>query len=117
MEQIALDQDRLGALCQQLGAAGAEEVVARALEELTGRLSRCEETFGAGEWGQLRRNGRAIVAIAEQLGMMLLARVARDLTQALDRGDGTALAAILCRLARVGERSLGALWDLQEPAL
>ena len=46
-----------------------------------------------------------------------LARVARDVTQCLDRGDGIAVAATLSRLIRVGERSLTAVWDLHDVPL
>ena len=72
MENVIVDQDRLGALYAQLGEAGAEDVVCRALEELA------------------------------------------DVSHCIDRRDITALAATLSRLIRVGERSLTAIWDLQD---
>lgn len=55
-----------------------------------------------------------MVAIAEQIGMAGLARVAGDVTNAIDEGDAVATAATLCRMIRVGERSLTAIWDLQD---
>lgn len=114
-EQVDLDQDRLGALYHQLGEDGAEDVVCRALEELATRLGQCERLYRDEAWGALRKNSRSLIAIADQIGMYALARVAGDVTICLDRGDAISVAATLSRLIRVGERSLTAVWDLQDP--
>jgi hypothetical protein len=113
-EQVDLDQDRLGALYHQLGEDNAEDVVCRALEELAVRLGQCDRLYRDGSWADLRKNSRLLIAIAEQIGMHALARVARDVTICLDQGDAIAVAATLSRLIRVGERSLTAVWDLQD---
>ncbi len=114
LEAVHVDQDRLGALYSQLGEAGAEDVVCRALEELAMRLSHCEQLFRDGAWADLRKNSRSLIAIAEQVGMSALSQVARDVTLCIDRGDTTAVAATLSRLIRVGERSLMLVWDIQD---
>ena len=114
MEVVRVDQDRLGALYRQLGEAGAEDVVCRALEELALRLSHCETLYRANRAAELRKNARSLIAIADQVGMSALSQVARDVTCCIDRADATALAATLSRLLRVGERSLTAVWDIQE---
>ena len=114
VEQVRVDQDRLGALYSQLGEAGAEDVVCRALEELALRLSRCEDLFRDAAWVELRKNARSLIAISEQIGMSALAHVAGDVTHAIDQSDQTAVSATLSRLLRVGERSLMAVWDIQE---
>lgn len=114
VERVVLDQDRLGALYSQLGASGAEDVVCRALEELALRLSHAERMFREGAWSDLRKNTRSLIAIAEQIGMSALGQVAADVTRCIDRGDATATAAVLLRLIRVGERSLTAVWDIQD---
>ncbi|NNE53451.1 MAG: hypothetical protein HKN30_13750 [Sulfitobacter sp.] len=116
-EQVTVDPDRLGALYHQLGEAGAEDVVCRALEELAQRLGQCDRLYRDRDWTKLRKNSRSLIAIAEQIGMGGLARVAKDVTQCLDRGDGIAVAATLSRLIRVGERSLTAVWDLHDVPL
>lgn len=116
-EQVIVDQDRLGALYHQLGEAGAEEVVCRALEELAVRLSQSHALYRQGEWAALRKNSRSLIAIAEQIGMHALARVAGDVTDCLDRADGIAVAATLSRMIRVGERSLTAVWDMHDMPL
>ncbi|KUJ73281.1 hypothetical protein AVO45_16170 [Ruegeria marisrubri] len=109
-----MDADRLGALVGQLGDRNAEEVVCRAIEELAVRLSNCDRMWRRQDWVGLRKSARSLVAIAEQIGMSALARVANDVTGAVDSGDHVAASATLFRLIRVGERSLAAVWDQQD---
>lgn len=113
-EAVRLDPERLGGLYQQLGDAGAEDVVCRAIEELAVRLSNCERHWREQNWLNLRKCARSLIAIADQIGMTALARVARDLTNSIDNSDFVAIGAILYRLIRVGERSLTAVWDQQD---
>ncbi|MFC6636361.1 hypothetical protein GV827_09585 [Sulfitobacter sp. JBTF-M27] len=114
MEHVSVDEDRLGALYSQLGETGAEDVVCRALEELALRLAHCETLFQEGCWEDLRKNARSLVAIADQIGMYAVSHVAGDVTRCIDQGDTTAVAATLSRLVRVAERSLAAIWDIQD---
>jgi hypothetical protein len=114
-EQVRLDPERLGSLYAQLGVASAEDVVCRALEELALRLAHCDQLYRKQSWTALRKNTRSLIAIADQIGLLKLSAVAGDVTACIDRGDGTALAATLSRLLRIGERSLTAIWDFDEP--
>lgn len=116
METVRLDAGRLKQLYLQLGEAGAEDVVCRALEELATRLSMTERCHREARLEEMRKCARSLIAIAEQIGMAALARVARDVTQCIDASDRVALAATLSRLLRVGERSLDEIWDLQDPS-
>lgn len=113
-ETVHVDQDRLGALYAELGEAAAEDVVCRAMEELALRLSHCSRLHTAGQWDELRKCARSLIAIADQIGMLVLARVAQDVIEALDARDVPAVAATLARLLRIGEQSLTAIWDLQD---
>lgn len=113
-EQIRLNPDRLGELYCQLGEPGAEDVICRAIEELAVRLTHCERLWRRNERDELRKNARSLIAIADQIGMTALAQVASNVTQAIDAGDCVAEAATLSRLIRIGERSLTAVWDLQD---
>jgi len=112
-EVVRLDSDRLEDLYNQLGEAGAEDVVCRALEELAVRLSHTERCYREGRRQDMRKSARSLVAISEQIGMLMLSRVATDVTVCADTGDTVALAATLSRLLRIGERSLSEIWDLQ----
>ena len=46
--------------------------------------------------------------------MATLSRVARDVQRCAARRDAVALAATYMRLLRVGERSIKAIWDLED---
>ena len=114
VESVAVDHGQLSLLYAQLGQSGAEDVVCRALEELAMRLSQSEAHYRGRDWARLRKNARSLIAIAEQLGMSALSRVAGDVTTAIDQGDANAVSATLSRLLRVGERSLTVVWDIQD---
>ena len=109
-----LDNDRLNDLYTQLGQHAAEDVVCRALEEMAARLSHIDKSYRAGDWDDLRKNARGLGAIAEQLGIMILSKVARDVKTCVDIGDPVATAATISRLMRVGESSLTEVWDMQD---
>ncbi len=111
---MRLDSERLEELYRQLGEAGAEDVVCRALEELATRLARTEQYYREMKIEDMRKSARSLSAIAEQIGMQLLADVARDVTRCIDDVDRVAVAATLARLLRIGERSLSEVWDLQD---
>ncbi|MGH1353963.1 MAG: hypothetical protein ACRBBS_02630 [Thalassovita sp.] len=112
-ETVRLDASVLGELYLELGEAGAQNVVTRAMEDLTQRLTDADQMYRDGDFLDLRKTVRATVAVAEQIGMRSLARCAQDVVACIDAGDPVALAAVLARLMRIGERSLNAVWDLQ----
>lgn len=113
-EQIQLDQVRLGTLYAQLGETGAESVVSRAMEELAVRLSQCDTLWRDKNKVQLRKHARSLIAIADQIGMHRLAQVAGDVTASIDAEDDVAVAATLSRMLRTGERSLSAIWSMED---
>ncbi|MEK0164363.1 hypothetical protein VWZ88_05600 [Phaeobacter sp. JH20_36] len=113
-ENVRLDSDKLSDLYTQLGEAGAEDVVCRAIEELAVRLSHCERLWRQNDLPNLRKSARSLIAIADQIGMTAMARVARDVTGAIDINDFAAVSATLFRLMRIGERSLTAVWEQQD---
>jgi hypothetical protein len=116
-EPVRLDPDRLGALYSQLGEVGAEDVICRAMEELAVRMAHCERLHRQSDWLELRKSARSLVAIADQIGMHMLSRVATDVTMAIDDNNTVAIASTLARLLRIGERSLTAIWDSQDLSL
>jgi len=113
-EGVRIDSDRLMALYDDLGAAGAEGVVSRAMEELTRRMSEMQDQFRSQELVTFSRNARSLGRVAGQVGMTSLARVAQDVADCVARGEAVALAATWARLARIGDRSLVAVWDMQD---
>jgi len=113
-EKVRLDNKRLEELYNQLGPANAENVISRAMEELAVRLARVASAYGTGNLQELKKVANSITIIADQVGMSTLGRVASDVAQLTGRNDGAALAATTTRLTRLGERSLMAVWDLQD---
>jgi len=112
-EAVRLDPDRLDDLFVQLGQHAAEDVVCRALEEMAARLTHVDGFHRRGELAEMRKCARSLGAIADQLGMGLLASVARDVCTCVDGGDPVAQAATLARLLRIGEISLSEIWNLR----
>lgn len=108
-----MNPDRLEELYTQLGEAGAEDVVCRALEELAARLSQTERCYRERRVADMRKSARSLVAIADQIGMHTLSRVAADVASCADQRDPVAIAATLTRLMHIGERSLSEIWDWQ----
>jgi len=112
-ETVRLDSDRLAELYEQLGQNGAQDVVCRAMEELSIRLARIDESFRAYKLATLHKSVKGLIGIAEQVGMQRLADVARDVCNCAAATDPVALGATMARLQRIGDVSLTAVWDLQ----
>ncbi|WP_254900887.1 hypothetical protein [Maritimibacter sp. HL-12] len=113
-EMVRLDRSQLEVLYHSLGPAGADKVVSHALEELAGTLARASAQYRSGEVEALRGSVKSLVALAQQIGMTLLARVGRDVLLLSRSYDAAAFGATMARLERIGESSLVAVWDLQD---
>ncbi|WP_315898811.1 hypothetical protein [Tateyamaria omphalii] len=111
---MQVNHDRLHALYGEMDPVNAEDVVCRAMEELALRMAHCDRVYRKGELDELRRSAKSLIAIADQIGMDVLANVAKDVVQCTETRDQVALAATLGRLLRTGEGSLTAIWDLQD---
>ena len=116
-EPVRLDTDQLETLYRQLGSAGAENIICRAVEELAIRLSDLAPLHSAGKGGEIERLAHSLIGIADQIGLPSLARVARDVCSCTAAPDEAALAATICRLERIGDKSLMAVWDLEGMSL
>lgn len=112
-ENVQIDADRLMRLLRELGAAGAERVVDRAVDEIAGRLLLIETSWASADFKTVGRTAQSLIAVADQIGMHLLAHVSCDVAGLAQSGDDSALAASVARLQRVGESSLLAVWNAQ----
>lgn len=112
-EPVRLDRSQLEVLYHSLGPVGADKVVAHALEDLTMELARIGDLYRRGDIATLRSSVKAVIALSQQIGMTLLARVGRDVLTLSQSYDATAFGATVARLERIGEGSLVAVWDLQ----
>ncbi len=113
-EPALLDRDQLEQLVCEMGEPGAERIIGRALEELAVRLNRIGMAYEAGNYDKAVQGAQGLVGIADQIGMALVAKVARDVAQAAANDDYAAVAATIARLTRVGDVSLMSVWDLQD---
>ncbi|MEM1234204.1 MAG: hypothetical protein AAGH70_08755 [Pseudomonadota bacterium] len=113
-EVVRMDGRAVAALQGQLGEAGAEGVVNRAMEEMANRLSLIERCYFQGETDALWKATKGLIGIAEQIGLETLAGAARALADCAKGDDAVALSAVLNRLIRLGDRSLTAVWDMPE---
>jgi len=114
VEGVRVDQDRLADLYAEMGESNAEDVVCRAMEDLALRMTQCEAFYKDALFSELHKTARGMIAVADQIGMTTLARVASDLTQTVAAADHAAVGATLARMIRIGERSLTAVWDLHD---
>ncbi|MGB1234390.1 MAG: hypothetical protein ACPG5U_01500 [Planktomarina sp.] len=113
-ETVDLDTEQLGALYAQLGESNADAVVCRALEELANRLSLIERSYYQSDFPALAKAARGLVGIADQVGMKKLSVIAKTVADLSKAGDAPALSATLARLIRMGDRSLAAIWEVQD---
>ncbi|MCK0140892.1 hypothetical protein [Aliiroseovarius sp. F20344] len=117
MEEIQLDRDQLHTLYVRFGPVQADRDLNKSLEDLALWLARLQKARKLGKHDDLRSGADELKQIARRLGMTTLARVARDVGELCQTHDGVALSAAMARLTRVGERSLIAVWDLQDMSL
>lgn len=113
-ESVRLNPDRLTELYVELGEAGAEDRIGRAVEELAVMLERIRERTDGDRFASLQSAAQEIAELALSVGLSGLSRVALDVEYCASLGDGPGVAATLARLDRVGDRSLTAVWDLRD---
>ncbi|OSQ51051.1 hypothetical protein [Marivita geojedonensis] len=100
------DEDTLNGLSRDLGPSVAENILCRALEDMAARFLRIREDYTEGNMRTLRKSVHAVIPIAEQIGLPILARIGGDVVICIDRDDPVAIAATLCRLLRCGEMAI-----------
>ncbi|MFO7920755.1 MAG: hypothetical protein R6U99_08070 [Nioella sp.] len=113
-EPARFNTDRLERLCKEVGEIRAEHEVANALQVISRRLHDIRDVDPWGEAPLLAGPVRALIAASDRIGMATLSRVARDVQCCAARRDAVSLAATYMRLLRVGDRSIKAIWDLED---
>lgn len=113
-ESARFNPDRLEALCREIGEIEAEREVAIGLEQITMALAQLPRLRDAGDVLQMEVVLGDLAHMAGRIGMESLGRVAQDVLRTLARGDVPAFGATFARLERVGERSVRAVWDIED---
>ncbi len=114
-ESVGLEIERLEWLWQRYGPERGEIELGVAMEDLAALLYESVTAWEIADVSALRIRALAVQSVADRLGMALVAQVAGDVIALSNAGDQAALAATVARMLRVGERSLLAIWDAQEP--
>lgn len=109
-EQVRLEPARVAELYLKYGEDRAERILSDAVEEIALGLSRLSRLGPHGPLTEIAELSTVMAEKASQCGMLDLARVARSVRDAAAQIDLAALGATLARLARVGDRSLAAIW-------
>ncbi|MDG4646853.1 hypothetical protein P6F26_00220 [Roseibacterium sp. SDUM158017] len=113
-EPARFNPERLEDLCRRIGETRAEVEVARALDRISTTLGALPQLSDGGDASVLRAGLTTLIRDADLIGMATLARVARDVAHCLDNGDDRGRAATTARLIRVGDRSIHAVWELED---
>lgn len=114
-DAVWLDRCRMDRLFLEMGESGAQDVICRAMEALAKRLSALEKCDLLTDRAMIAKLSKSLGAIAEQIGLESLSRVAGDVRAcASEGGDLVALGATLARLVRIGDHSLAKVWELQD---
>lgn len=121
-EGIRIDPDRLAGLYAELGDLEADRAICRAIKEISAQIAAMQRfavsaTLDNDDRHALIRAAETVIRAANRLGLKSLVRVAADVIAASAQANSPALAATMARLARIGDRSLTAAWDLNDPPL
>ena len=109
-ERIWLDPTRIGSLYAEMGGAEVQALLDRALAELTAVHDSLRAQYRAHDIDGFSRNLRRIRRIADHLGLTTVARIAEDVSDCLETGDSTAMAATWSRLSRSVEQAQIGNW-------
>jgi hypothetical protein len=110
-ENVNIHVEALNILQDSLGYTGSQDVIERAVVEVAERMGGVEQALMLGDLEGLRRSARSLGVIGEQLGFLLLSRVAQDVINCSEKPNSPALHAVTERLVRVGDASLAAAID------
>jgi hypothetical protein len=103
---VRQDVEAIAVIYRNLGAPTAESMVSRALGELALSMARLAETVVAQDLRDVGDQLGRLDRLADDLGLISLAEVARDARICLKRADSTAFSAVWARLVRVAEKSI-----------
>ena len=115
-EAANLDGDRIQLLRRSLGDQRCREIISEVVFHLTDRMTLLGAALSAGDRAEAKALTSRLAGLAEQVGLSLFARVARDLHLCLRGEDAIALASVHARLGRIAERSLCDVMRHADPA-
>ena len=114
-ETVQIHPDSVKTLQKQLGFEGSQELIERAVFEISERLVVMERALDVWDFDRVRKIASGLVRISEQIGLALFSRIAADVVLCVDRKDSVAAVAVTRRLLRVSDASLYAAIGSPEP--
>ncbi|MDZ7904515.1 MAG: hypothetical protein U5N55_01065 [Cypionkella sp.] len=108
------DIDHIASIYRNLSPTAAQQVVASALAELAQMMATVGERIAAHDLRDLQRSLRQLQRMAQNLGLITLAKVSGDLSLCLQHSDATAFAAVWARLLRVVDCTLTFDQEMQD---
>lgn len=115
VETALVDGELFRVLRQSLGEIKCDEILEESVFQIADRLSRLEKSLQSEDLPEIYRHCLSLVGTAEQIGMVGVSYVARDLMNCVKIGNVTAIHAVAARLIRIGEDSLFSAHDLTGP--
>lgn len=82
------------------------DIICAGLEELSRHLKWLDDDYQSGQLDRLEARARAIVMLADQLGLRRVGQVAADVVYCIDGPDEVALASTVSRLMRLVTQAL-----------
>jgi hypothetical protein len=110
-DRAVIDSALLEVLCHRMGARGAEAYVTEKVEEISDRLAEIDWIHRQSLPARIQSEALRVARLSGDIGLVSLARVARDLALTAAQGDMAAYRAVWERLVRIGDRSLAQVWD------
>ncbi len=112
VETALIDSESVRVLRQSLGEARCDEILEDSVFQIADKLSLVEKALNAEDLPEIYRHCLGLVGTAEQIGMVGVSYVARDLMNCVKVGNMVAIHAVAARLIRIGEDSLFSAHDL-----
>ena len=112
--ELQLDPTPLADIYAGKGEVAASETVCRALEDIADRLNRLVLSHARAEHCELVAPASRIAAIADQIGLVEVAKSARSVADTAERGNAISLDATLCRLERCFDVAINQVWTFHD---
>jgi hypothetical protein len=105
----------LSEIYRDLGDKGAEGTICRALADLAIRLNRLQDIRAIAGFDELSWQANRMAAVAQGFGLTEVSTTVRHVaTCALQKKNGVALEAPLCRLERGFDLAIYHVWDFRD---
>ncbi|MBE0412375.1 MAG: hypothetical protein IBX59_01940 [Yoonia sp.] len=111
---LHFDSAPLNRLFQEKGAATAEDIICRILEDIARQLDSLQDDLEHCAFQTMLKPARRIGLVADQIGLTEVSIAAYHVANCLTQKDGIALAATLARLERGFDIAVVEIWNFRD---